>query len=74
MCHPFQDSDRLLFQIDEAMSWESVRDLEYMRKTLVVIHNIAVQAKAPSEVIDSIEYVEQNMEEVFEAKVKGEIR
>ena len=33
--HPFQDSDRLLFQIDEAMSWEAVRDLEYMRENTI---------------------------------------
>jgi hypothetical protein len=74
MCHPFQNSDRLLFQIDEAMSWESVRNLEYMRKTLLIIHNIAVQAKAPTEVIESIGYVQQNLEEVFEAISEGEIR
>ena len=71
--HPFQDSDRLLFQIDEAMSWEAVRDLEYMRKTLLIIRNIAVHAKAPSEVIESIGYVLQNMEEVFEAIAEGKI-
>ncbi|MDD2853828.1 MAG: hypothetical protein PHY09_18225 [Desulfuromonadaceae bacterium] len=53
-CHPFQDSDRLLFQIDEAMSWEAVRDLEYMRKTVLIIRNIAVQAKAPAEVVESL--------------------
>lgn len=73
-CHPFQDSDRLLFQIDEAMSWEAVRDLKYMYKTLLIIRNIAVHAKAPSEVIESIGYVLQNMEEVFDAIVEGEIR
>ena len=49
--HPFQDSDRLLFQIDEATSWEAVRDMEYMRKTLLIIRNIAVNARAPAEVI-----------------------
>jgi hypothetical protein len=71
--HPFQDSDRLLFQIDEAMSWEAVRDLEYMRKTLLIIRNIAIHAKAPPEVIELIGYVLQNLEEVFEAIAEGEI-
>jgi len=73
-CHPFQDSDRLLFQIDEAMSWEAVRDLKYIYKTLLIIRNISVHAKAPSEVIESIGYVLQNMEEVFDAIAEGEIR
>lgn len=72
--HPFQDSERLLFQIDEAMSWEAVRDLKYMRKTLLIIRNIAVHTGAPSEVTESIEDVLQNLEEVFEAIAEGEIR
>ena len=71
--HPFQDSDRLLFQIDEATSWEAVRDLEYMRKTLLIIRNIAVNAKAPAEVIEIIAYVLQCMDEVFKAMAEGEI-
>lgn len=71
--HPFQDSDRLLLQIDEGMSWEAVRDLEYMRKTILVIRNIAIHAKAPSEVIESVEYLLQTMSQVYEAIVEGEI-
>jgi hypothetical protein len=72
--HPLRGSERLLFQIDEAMSWEAVRDLKYMRETLLIIRNIAVHGEAPSEIIESIEYVLQNMEEVFEAIAEGEIR
>ena len=72
--HPFPDSERLLFQIDEGMSWESVRDLDYMRKMLLVIRNIAVHGKAPAEVMDSVESVRENLEEVFEAIAEGEIR
>ena len=69
--HPFQDSHRLLFQIDEGMSWEAVRDLEYMKKTLVLIRNIAIQAKVQSEILESIEFVWQNLEEVFVAISEG---
>jgi hypothetical protein len=71
--HPFKDSDRLLFQIDEAMSWEAVRDLQYMRKIILIIKNLAVHGNAPSEVVDSIGYVQENMEEVLEAIADGEI-
>jgi hypothetical protein len=39
--HPFPGSDRLLFHIDEAMSWESVRNLSQMRNTLLLIQNLA---------------------------------
>jgi hypothetical protein len=38
--HPFPESERLLFHVDEGMSWESVRDLTQMRKTLLLIQNL----------------------------------
>jgi hypothetical protein len=71
--HPFKDSERLLFQIDEAMSWESVRDLDYMKKILILVRNIAVKAKAPQEVRYAIEQVYHDLNAVFEAMAKGEI-
>ena len=30
--HPFPESQRLIFHIDEGMSWENVRNLEKMQK------------------------------------------
>lgn len=71
--HPFQDSGRILFHIDEGMSWEAVRDLEYMKKTLILIRNIANQNQTPQDVVDSIEHVWLNLQEVFEAIGHGEI-
>jgi len=56
------------------MSWEAVRDLEYMRKTLLNIRNISAHGEAPSAIMESIESVLQNMEEVFEAIVEGDVR
>ncbi|GMR16388.1 MAG: hypothetical protein BMS9Abin31_0721 [Gammaproteobacteria bacterium] len=43
----FPDSDKLLFHIDEAMSWESVGNLKIMKTTFILIQNIALQANAP---------------------------
>ena len=37
------DCSILLFHIDEAMSWESVRNLPHMRKTFVVIQSLSQQ-------------------------------
>lgn len=51
---PFPESERLLFHIDEGMSWESVRNLDSMRKTLLLIQNIAAQSKVPDEVAEWI--------------------
>ena len=38
--HPFQDSKRLLFQIDEAMSWETVRNLKLIPPLVLIIRNL----------------------------------
>jgi hypothetical protein len=70
---PFPDWDRLLFHIDEGMSWESVRNLEQMRKALLLIQNIAAQASVPAEVAEWIGVVRENLEEVFAAIAKGEV-
>ncbi|RPI78109.1 MAG: hypothetical protein EHM45_06700 [Desulfobacteraceae bacterium] len=70
--HPFPESQRLLFHIDEAMSWENVRQLGSMRNILLLIRNIAGQAKAPEEISENIKIVAEDLEEVFIAIKKGE--
>ena len=70
---PFPKSDRLLFHIHEAMSWESVRDLEHMGKVLLVIQNLAAQAEVPEAVIEWVRIVREEYEEVMEALKEGEI-
>ena len=70
---PFPEWERLLFHVDEAMSWESVRNLEQMRKTLLLIRNITAQAEVPEKVREWIGIVEENLEEVFTSIAEGEI-
>jgi len=69
----FPDSDKLMFHIDEAMSWESVRNLKQMKVTLLIIQNIAMQAKAPEEVIECIAEVRQDLDCVFDEIAEGKI-
>jgi len=64
--HPFPESERLLFHIDEGMSWESVRNLSRMRKSLLLIQNIASTNKMPEEVMDGIEEVVDILKEIPE--------
>ncbi len=66
--------DDLLFHIDEAMSWESVRNLARMRSTLTLIRNIVVQSAAPEEVLEWLEIVTEDLDEAFEAIARGEAR
>ena len=67
----FPDSDKLLFHIDEAMSWESVRNLKKMKSTLLLVQNIATQTESPDEVIEWVNDVRQSLEAAFEAIAEG---
>jgi hypothetical protein len=64
--HPFPGSERLLFHVDEGMSWESVRNLSQMRKALLLIQNIAGANETPEEVIEAVEEVVGILKEIPE--------
>ena len=55
------------------MSWESVRNLDSMRTTLLLIRNIALRAHVPDDVREWVETVRENLEEVFTAIANGEV-
>lgn len=67
----FPDSDKLLFHIDEAMSWESVRNLKIMKSTFILVQNIALQKEAPEEVIEWVDDVRESLDAAFEAIAEG---
>ena len=69
----FPESDKLLFHIDEAMSWESVRNLKIMNTTFIIVQNIARQAKAPDEVMDWVDDVRVGLDTVFKEIADGKI-
>jgi hypothetical protein len=68
--HPFPNSGRLLFHIDEAMSWESVRNLSLMRNTLLLIRNLTNANGAPDEVMQWIEEIVETLKEFQESGAK----
>ncbi len=70
----FSDSDKLLFHIDEAMSWESVRNLKEMKSTLLLVQNIIAQTESPEEVIEWVNDVRGSLEETFEAIAEGKAK
>ncbi len=53
----FNACQRALFHIDEAMSWETVRNLNRMKPLLLIIRNICSSGDTPDEVLESIEEV-----------------
>ena len=69
----FPSSDKIIFHIDEAMSWECVRDLNRMYPLINLIHNLASQNEAPEPVLEAIVEVRNDFEEVRIALNRGEI-
>jgi hypothetical protein len=69
----FPGWDRALFHIDEAMSWESVRNLQNMHKSLVLVRNLLGQDGVPEIVNEYLEVVNDLMNETFQALKAGDI-
>lgn len=61
----FEGWDRTIFHIDEAMSWETVRNLKRMPPLLLIIRNICTQGMAPEEVLENIREVDEILKEVL---------
>jgi hypothetical protein len=59
----FPGWERVLFHIDEAMSWETVRHLERREPLLLLIRNLAAQGQAPAEVLEAMEEIAEILQE-----------
>jgi hypothetical protein len=62
----FDGWDRVLFHIEQAMSWETVRNLNRMPPLLLIIRNLCSQGKAPREVMESIDEINDILKEVLQ--------
>lgn len=69
----FPDWQLALFHIDEAMSWESVRNLEVMRQRLILVRNRLRHEGAPDDVIACLDDVNGVMDEALQALRDGKI-
>ena len=67
--YPFPESDRIIFHVDEGMSWESVRDLSQMRRTLLLIQNLCKVNSVPTELIEWVDEVLDILKEIIEGDV-----
>jgi hypothetical protein len=63
--HTSKDCSQLLFHINEAMSWESVRNLNHMKNTFILIQSIAQQLKVSDEIMGLIEELRDVLYEVL---------
>jgi len=67
----FPGWDRMLFHIDEAMSWETVRHLERMEPLVVLIRNLAIQGQATEEIMELLEDINDILGEIDEMQRQG---
>jgi hypothetical protein len=63
----FDGWDKMLFHINEAMSWETVRHLERMEPLVVLIRNLAMQSNVPAEVIEEIDEISEILSEILKS-------
>jgi hypothetical protein len=70
----FPSWERALFHIDEAMSWESVRNLQIMQKSLVLVRNHLGHDGVPEIVSEHLDVVNELITETLQALKEGEIR
>ena len=68
----FDGWERALLHTDEAMSWESVRNLRQMQRSLLLVRNILQQADVPQGVAECLEEVSALMDETLAALASGE--
>jgi hypothetical protein len=61
----FEGWERMLFQIDEAMSWEVVRHLERMKPLLILVRNIALQADVSENIMQEIDDLSEILDETL---------
>lgn len=71
--HANKDYSRLLLHINEAMSWESVRNLHSMKNTFVLIQSIAQQINVSDAIIDLVEDVRDILYEALSEIEHGKI-
>jgi hypothetical protein len=55
----FPGWEKVLFHTDEAMSWETVRNLKQMPPLVLIIRNICVQGKAPEDVFNWLDEIHE---------------
>jgi hypothetical protein len=67
----FKNSDKVLFHIDEAMSWETVRNLKLMEPLILVIENLVRQSDCSDELLDTAKNVRSLYNDTLAAIKEG---
>ena len=68
----FEEWKRILFHVDEAMSWECARDLQRMHSTFMVIRNLAAKSEIPDTLAHWTQEVSMILGDVLKRIANGE--
>jgi hypothetical protein len=71
--HESKDCSQLLLHIDEAMSWESVRNIQHMKNTFVLIQSIAQQINISDETIELMKDVRDILYDLLDEIKTGKV-
>ncbi len=63
----FEGWERMLFHIEEATSWETVRHLERMKPLLLIVRNIAFQGDVSEDIMQEIEDISEILDETLKS-------
>ncbi len=69
----FEGWDRMLFHIDEAMSWEVVRHLGRMKSLLLIVRNIALRGELSEDIMQEIEDVSEILNETLKTHSQNKL-
>jgi hypothetical protein len=61
----FENMGRVLFHTDEAMSWETVRNLNRMPPLVLIIRNLCIQSGVSGEIMENLGEVTSILEETL---------
>ena len=67
----FEGWERMLFHIDEAMSWEVVRHLERMKSLLILVRNIGLQADVSENIMQEIDDLSEILDETLKTHLQS---
>jgi hypothetical protein len=62
----FEGWEKVLFHTDEAMSWETVRNLKLMPPLVLILRNVCSQGNAPEEALMALNAIHELLEETLE--------
>jgi hypothetical protein len=63
---PFENSDKIIFHMNEAMSWKVVRDLHEMKNIYMLIRNIIIKTQQYETLVEELNEIKFCLDDALE--------